>query len=175
MTTQPASDASRVLLDGFTRVGEGVDRILDGIDERHLTWRPDPGANTIAWLVWHLTRVEDDHLAGAFDVGQLWESEGWEGRFGLPLGPGATGYGMSAEDVAKVVAPADLLLGYNRAVRERTERLVAAVGPDDLERVVDERWDPPVTLQVRLVSVISDALQHLGQAAYVRGLAERAG
>ena len=147
--------------------------MLDGIDERHLAWRPDPEANTIAWLVWHLTRVEDDHLAGAFDVPQLWHSDGWEERFGLPLPSGATGYGMDASEVAKVAAPAGLLGEYHRAVADRTCSLVAGVGPDELERVVDERWDPPVTLEVRLVSVISDALQHVGQAAYVRGMAER--
>lgn len=173
MTRTAASDAARLLLDGFSRVREGVDGVLEGIDPLHLTWRPDPEANTIAWLVWHLSRVEDDHLAAAFDQAQIWASEGWEGRFGLPLPSGATGYGMGPAEVAKVKAPADLLLGYYRAVADRTERLVAAVGPDDLARVVDDRWDPPVTLEVRLVSVISDALQHVGQAAYVRGLAER--
>ena len=175
MSSQPASDAARVLLDGFSRVREGVEGVLDGIDERHLNWRADPEANTIAWLVWHLSRVEDDHLADAFDVPQLWGSEGWEDRFGLPLHPRATGYGMDAADVAKVSAPSDLLLGYHQAVAERTSSLVAGVGAQDLERVVDERWDPPVTLGVRLVSVISDSLQHVGQAAYVRGMAERAG
>lgn len=45
----------------------------------------------------------------------------------------------------------------------------------DLKRAVDESWDPPVTLAVRLVSVISDGRQHAGQAAYVRGLVKRAG
>lgn len=175
MTARPASDAARVLLDGFSRVREGVEGVLDGIDERHLTWRTDREANTVAWLVWHLTRVEDDHLAAAFDSAQLWHADGWERRFGLPLPQGATGYGMDAAEVAKVSAPAGLLLDYHRAVAERTQSLVAGVGSGDLERVVDERWDPPVTLEVRLVSVVSDALQHVGQAAYVRGLAERAG
>jgi hypothetical protein len=151
-----------------------VDEVLDGIDERHLTWRPDPEANTIAWLVWHLVRIQDDHVAGAFGLPQLWDSDGWDARFALPYPPAAHGYGMSAEDVGKLSAPTDLLAGYHRAVADRTESLVAEVGEADLARVVDERWDPPVTLEVRLVSVISDDLQHAGQAAYVRGLAERA-
>lgn len=175
MTAQPASDAARLLLDGFARVKEEVAGVLDGIDEDHLTWRPDPDANTVAWLLWHLIRVEDDHVAGAFDRPQLWVSGGWEERFGLPLPEGATGYGMDAAEVAKVAAPADLLLAYHRAVAGQTESLLAGVGPEELQRVVDERWDPPVTLEVRLVSVIADELQHVGQAAYVRGLAERAG
>ncbi len=45
--------------------------------------------------------------------------------------------------------------------------------PADLDVVVDERWDPPVTLGVRLVSVVNEVNQHVGQAAYVRGLLER--
>ncbi len=171
--SNPVTDAARILTDGFSRVREEVAGVLSGIDPDHLTWRPDPEANTIAWLIWHLTRVQDDHLAGAFDVPQLWDSEGWESRFSLPYRPGETGYGMSGADVGLLTAPAELLSGYHEAVAERTGALVSGVGPADLERIVDERWDPPVTLAVRLVSVISDDLQHVGQAAYVRGLAER--
>ena len=52
----------------------------------------------------------------------------------------------------------------------RTVAHLAGLSEADLDRVVDERWDPPVTLGVRLVSVISDDLQHAGQAAYLRGL-----
>lgn len=179
MSPEAASVASQLLLDGFSRVREGVAAVLDDIDEHHLTWRPGPDANTIAWLVWHLTRVQDDHLADAFGRPQLWDSEGWASRFSLPAAPGATGhgatgYGMSPSDVGQVSASADTLLGYHQAVAERTSSLVASMGPGDLDRIVDERWDPPVTLAVRLVSVISDDLQHVGQAAYVRGLAQRA-
>ena len=173
--SNPSSDAARVLADGFSRVREEVSGVLSGIDPRHLDWRPDPEANTIAWLIWHLTRVEDDHLAGAFGVPQLWDSEGWEERFSLPYPAGETGYGMSAADVGRLSVPAELLSGYHEAVAERTATLVSGMGAVDLERIVDERWDPPVTLAVRLVSVISDTLQHVGQAAYVRGLAERTG
>lgn len=175
MTAERSGDVARILVDAFSRVSESVAEVLDGIDDRHLTWRADPEANTVAWLIWHLTRVEDDHLAGAFGVAQLWDSDGWKDRFGLALPADATGYGMDAPEVAKVVAPAGLLRDYHRAVGARTETLLAGLRPDDLHRVVDERWDPPVTLEVRLVSVISDALQHVGQAAYARGLAERAG
>ena len=65
---------------------------------------------------------------------------------------------------------ADLLAGYLRAVTEATKTYVATLGADDLDRVVDEGWDPPVTLGVRFTSVVADDLQHAGQAAYVRGL-----
>jgi hypothetical protein len=140
-----------------------------------LLWRPDGEANTVAWLVWHFTRVQDDHLAKAFGRQQAWHEEGWADRFRLPSGPDETGYGQSPADVGRFVASADLLRGYHEAVATGSGEWVSTLNEPDLARIVDDRWDAPVTLGVRLVSVIADDLQHVGQAANVRGLAERAG
>ena len=68
----------------------------------------------------------------------------------------------------------DVLLGYLDEVDARTREMLRGLTPDDLDRVVDRRWDPPVTLGVRLVSIGDDCLQHVGQAGYVRGLLDRA-
>jgi hypothetical protein len=162
-----------LLVDAFGRIHEAVGEVLDGLDEAQLTWRADPGANSIAWLVWHLTRIEDDHLAAGFGTDQVWLTDGWAERLGLPFDPRAHGYGHSSEDVAAVRTSADLLAGYHDAVHVRTVELVRGVSDSDLDRVVDTRWTPPVTLGVRLVSVIADGLQHVGQAAFVRGVLER--
>jgi len=163
-------DIAALLVELYDRVPPLAAAAVDGLDRDTLARPPAPGANTIAWLVWHLTRVQDDHVADAFGGTQVWTDEGWAERLDLPLPRDATGYGAGPEDVLAVRAPADLLLGYHDAVHARTASLVAGVGADDLARVVDEAWDPPVTLAVRLVSVIEDDLQHAGQAAYVRGL-----
>lgn len=168
-------NSAALLLDSFGRIREVVHDTVEGLTEEELTARVDPDANTVAWLVWHLTRVQDDHLADAFDTDQLWTSDGWADRFALPFPKHATGYGMTSAQVGAVRAPAELLLGYHDAVHARTEELVRTVTNADLERIVDTRWDPPVTLGVRLVSVIADDLQHAGQAAYVRGVVERRG
>ncbi|MFH8838728.1 DUF664 domain-containing protein [Streptomyces sp. NPDC017868] len=168
-------NSAALLLDSFGRIREVVHDTVEGLTEEELTARVDPDANTVAWLVWHLTRVQDDHLADAFDTDQLWTSDGWADRFALPFPKHATGYGMTSAQVGAVRAPAELLLGYHDAVHARTEELVRTVTNADLDRVVDTRWDPPVTLGVRLVSVIADDLQHAGQAAYVRGVVERRG
>ena len=163
-----------VLADGFGRVHGVVHQVLEGIDAQQLTYRLDPRANTIAWLVWHLTRIQDDHVADAADLRQVWTAQGWYDRFGLPFGPEATGYGQDAYDVAAVwVDSGDLLLGYFDAVHAQTTGFVGGLTDEDLDRVVDTRWDPPVTLGVRLVSVVSDDLQHAGQAAFIRGVTER--
>ncbi|MEU9295345.1 DUF664 domain-containing protein [Streptomyces sp. NPDC048266] len=166
-------NSAALLTDSFGRIREVVHEAVEGLAEDRLAERIDPDANSIAWLVWHLTRIQDDHLAGAYDTEQLWTSDGWHERFELPFPATATGYGQTSAQVGKVRAPAELLLGYHDAVHARTVELIGQVTNADLDRVVDTAWDPPVTLGVRLVSVISDDLQHAGQAAYVRGVLER--
>ncbi|GAA3819941.1 mycothiol transferase [Nocardioides panacisoli] len=161
---------AELLTDALDRVEESVEAVLDGLDETALTHRPAPDANTIAWLVWHLTRVQDDHVAGVAGIEQVWIGQGFVDRFGLPFEPRAHGYGHSSEEVAQVRAPAGLLLDYHRATHRQSLDFIAGLGEADLDEVVDSRWDPPVTLGVRLVSVVNDCTQHVGQAAYVRGL-----
>ena len=163
-----------LLTDAFGRVRDSVHRVLGGLDARELLVRIDPDANTIAWLVWHLTRVQDDHIADVMGAEQIWLSAGWVDRFRLTLPPTDTGYGHSSDDVAAVVvdSPA-LLLGYFDEVHDRTLHFLSTLSEADLDRVVDESWTPAVTLGVRLVSVIADDLEHVGQAAFVRGVVKR--
>ena len=163
-----------LLVDAFGRIREVVHQAVSGLGPGDLAFRVDGRANSIAWLVWHLTRIQDDHVAAVAGTEQAWTQDGWADRFGLPFRPSATGYGHGPDDVAAVqVSSADLLTGYHDAVHDRTIAYVQRLTDDDLARVVDEAWDPPVTLGVRLVSVVSDDLQHGGQAAYVRGLLRR--
>jgi uncharacterized damage-inducible protein DinB len=162
-------------MDSFTRVRDGVSDVVAGLSDEDLSFRADADANSIAWLVWHLTRVQDDHVAELAARPQTWTAAGWAQRFALPFDVWDTGYGHKSADVGAVKAGADQLAGYHEAVYEDTVKFLKGLGDDDLDRVVDRRWDPPVTLGVRLVSVIGDDLQHLGQAAFVRGLVQRRG
>lgn len=164
---------AEVLVDAFSRVREEVHAAVEGLSLDELTYRVDPDANSIAWLVWHLTRVQDDHVADAAGVEQVWLAGGWVERFGLPFAKNAHGYGQRSDEVAAVRADAELLTAYYDAVHAQTIGFVDKLTDADLPRVVDEGWDPPVTLGVRLVSVISDDLQHVGQAAFVRGIVLR--
>lgn len=170
----------RLLADAFDRVAEALPGTVEGLDSAGILWQPDPAANSIGWLLWHLARVEDDHLAGvALATGsgsgaQVWLTDGWAARFALPYPDAAIGYGQTATDVAAFdVGDADALLGYYDAVHARTSAIVGALPESALDVVVDDRWDPPVTAAVRLVSVVNDTTAHVGQAAYVRGLVER--
>jgi uncharacterized damage-inducible protein DinB len=162
-----------LLTDAFERIHEIVEDVLDGLTNAEAASRVDGEANSIAWLVWHLTRVQDDHIADVAGTEQAWTSSGWAERFALALEVSDTGYGHGPDQVAAVTADAELLGAYHEAVYANTLQFVQRVTDADLDRVVDERWDPPVTLGVRLISVIADDLQHAGQAAYVRGVLER--
>jgi hypothetical protein len=164
--------AADLLVDGFGRIREVVHEVLDGLRDGDLDYRPDSQANSICWLIWHLTRVQDDHIAGVSGLRQVWFS-GFQERFGLPLDPADIGYGHDADQAGAVHAPRDLLAGYHDETCEQTLGFVSKLTDADLATVVDEYWDPPVTMAVRLVSVLSDDLQHAGQAAYLKGLIER--
>lgn len=166
-------DIGELLVDAFGRVREATHGVVDGASRAVLTFRPDPEANSVAWLVWHLTRIQDDHVAAVAGAEQRWFADGWCERFGLPFAPDETGYGQDRVDVAAVDLDASLLRGYFDAVHEATIAFVSSLEPGDLDRIVDERWDPPVSLGVRLISVVEDDIAHVGQAAYVRGVAER--
>ncbi|WP_026360168.1 mycothiol transferase [Amycolatopsis nigrescens] len=163
-----------LVADGFGRIRGSVHQVLDGLDAGLISERIDPGANSIGWLIWHLTRVQDDHLAELAGTEQVWTEQGWADRFGLPLHPSDTGYGHGQDEVAAVrVESPDLLTAYHDAVHGTTVSWLAGLRAQDLDRIVDRAWDPPVTMGARLVSVLADDLQHVGQAAFLRGLLER--
>jgi uncharacterized damage-inducible protein DinB len=161
---------AELLTDGFGRVQEVVHQVVDGLSAEQLAWQAAEDANSIAWLVWHLTRVQDSHIAEVADTEQVWTADGWVDRFALPFPADATGYGQDPGEIAGVVVGADLLAGYYDAVHERTLEYLAKLTDPDLDRVVDTNWTPHVTLGVRLVSVLDDDIQHAGQAAFVRGI-----
>ena len=162
--------SNELLLDAFGRVREIVDATLDGLDDETLVRRAAGNGNSIAWLIWHLSRIEDTQVASAAGLPQVWTSQGFAGRFGLPLPEHDTGYGHSSDNVDAVRAPRELFADYYEAVHRQTVEVLNSLGDDDLDGVVDTRWDPPVTFGVRLVSTVADCLQHVGQAAYARGL-----
>jgi uncharacterized damage-inducible protein DinB len=160
-----------LLIELYDRIPPLVSGVADGLDAADLQWRPSPEANSIAWLLWHLIRVQDHHISEVRETPQVWTTGDWSSRFHLEPDPRNTGYGHSADDVATVRPDGpEALTSYCDAVTSRTRTFLAGLDEPALDRVVDKRWDPPVTLGVRLVSVAEDDIQHAGQAAYVRGL-----
>ena len=160
-----------VLRDAFTRLIEHVENLTDGLTDETAFFRPTSTANSIAWLIWHSARQQDVQVSDIAGTEQVWLRDGWVDRFGLDLPREDMGYGHSPDEVDRVRVSADLLAGYAHAVHKATLEYIASVTPDELSRIVDSHWDPPVTARVRLVSIIDDGAQHLGQAAYIRGIA----
>jgi uncharacterized damage-inducible protein DinB len=167
-------DVRQLLIELFDRIPEHVQEAVEGLSAAELATAPEPGSNTIGWLVWHLIRVQDHHVAELLDEDQLWVTGDWPERFGLTPDPTNTGYGHTRREMERVRPDgAGALVEYYAAVAARTRDLLQRLTEADLDRVVDERWRPPVTLGVRLVSVADDDIQHAGQATYVRGLLAR--
>jgi hypothetical protein len=171
------ASAGDVLIDAFERVRGTVHRVLDGLEHEQLAARLDPEANTIAWLLWHVARGQDAQIADVAGLEQLWLGSGWSARFALPFSDSASGFGQSPTEVAQVAESSEVtakLLGdYFDAVHEMTVAYVSSLSETGLDRIVDTRWNPPVTVAVRLVSIINDATQHVGQAAFIKGVISR--
>lgn len=165
-----------VLIDAYTRIQELVHIATDGLDVDQLMYRPEPGANNISWLVWHLTRIQDDHCSEIAGIDQLWADADVRAATGIDRGPDATGQGDGPEDVAGL-RPSSVaaLVAYHDAVTARTMEYLDAADPADLDRIIDDSWDPPVSVGVRLISVVSDNIQHAGQARYLNGIIGRIG
>jgi hypothetical protein len=172
MSQSADSDAARELLrDSFTRLIEHVNDLTDDLTDEVSFFRPNGTANSIAWLIWHSARIQDAQVAAIAETEQVWDTGGWVDRFALDLPRDSHGYGHTADEVGKVRVSADLLAGYYHAVHKMTLAYIASISVDELARIVDDNWNPPVTASMRLVSIIDDCAQHLGQAAYIRGIA----
>jgi hypothetical protein len=167
-------DVAELLAELFGRVDEHISEILDDLEPSLLDEPPEEGSNPIGWLVWHITRVTDAHIAEILEVDQQWAADGWADRFGRDPDPSDVGFGHTTEQVAAFRSgSASLLADYWAAVWERTQGVLGSTTAEELDRIVDRRWDPPVTLGVRLVSIADDAVQHSGQAAYAKGMLQR--
>ena len=165
-------EGTKLLADALGRIKGGLERALTGVSLEELHRLPQSDCNSIAWLAWHLTRVQDDHISSLASREQAWTDEGWHTRFGLEPDPSNVGWGHTPEQVAAFRSPdAQTLLDYHAAVMKRSTGYLATLGPADLGRVLNEpQWATSVTVGVRLVSVVNDGTEHMGQINYLRGL-----
>lgn len=166
-----------LVTDGYTRISEVLERALNGLTIDDLRWQPRTDSNSIGWLTWHLTRIQDDHIAALMGEEQLWTKEGWYTKFNRPADPKDRGFGHTPEQVAAFESPdTEILLSYHRAVSERSKSFFLTIPEDELDRELNEpQYQPLPTVGVRIISVLSDNLQHAGQVAYIRGLIQGMG
>ncbi|MCU1502156.1 MAG: hypothetical protein JWM12_1510 [Ilumatobacteraceae bacterium] len=121
-------------------VGGGVtyqDLVLGGLDEAQLRLRPANELNSLAWLVWHMTRCEDVAINVAIaDQPQVLD-DGWPDKLGISRVD--IGTGMTPSEVAELSEQinVDALISYRHAVGRRTREVIDAVTDAEIERPVD--------------------------------------
>ena len=166
-------ESNAIVIDALGRIQNTIRRVLDGMTPDQLYYRPAENSNSTAWVIWHLTRVQDHHISDMGGLEQLWTSEGWHARFGMEADGKNTGTGHTPRDVAKIQPDAETLQSYYDAVYERTKTVLSSLTSEDMDRELDEpQYNPLPTIGVRCASIISDNTQHVGQAAYIKGLAQ---
>ncbi|GAA1488673.1 mycothiol transferase [Brachybacterium sacelli] len=164
-------DALDILRDLTSRPRDAAAQLRAQLNPVSLNARPGGHDNSVAWLLWHSGREIDAQLAGLTGDEQVWTSQGFSERFDLGAVGDTVGYGHSSQEARGVlVEDGDLLLAYLDATLDAMDLYLEGVTAADLDDVVDEAWDPPVTRGARLVSILDDAIQHLAQAAYALGM-----
>ncbi len=159
----------QLVIDTYVRTAQVLERALDGLTVDDLNQQPHPDCNSMGWLTWHLSRVQDRAVSDLIGEDQLWVKDKWYAKFNRSPDPADTGVGHSPEDLMAFRSPdVRTLLKYHHAVLERSQRYLSNLSPTDLGRELNNPRAP--TVGARLTGILSDNLQHAGQVAYVRGL-----
>ncbi len=149
-----------------------VDSAMEGLDQETINRIPAEQCNSIAWILWHMSRVVDTFVNTRFQSRpQLWIAGGWHQRFGMGDDPDDRGVGWTMEQVASW-SPPDLSvqLGYHQAVREAAAGYLSSATEADLAEVkVIPPAPEPRTVANALGQMVWDAVAHGGQIAYLRG------
>ena len=158
----------QLLTNTFIRISQVLETSLRGLTSDDLNAHPRPDCNSIGWLAWHLTRVQDRAISGFIGEEQLWLREGWHVRFNRPHDAQDFGLGHNPEDLVLFKSPdTQTLLDYHHAVLEQTKSYLKNLTESDLVQKIDHPKFP--TIGARLVAIISDNFQHAGQIAYLHG------
>ena len=166
-------NARDVLREAASRPATEAKALVNTLPAGALNAHAGGHTNSIAWLLWHAGRQMDVQLAQLNGEPQVWHSQGFDARFNLGELGDTVGYGHTAEQArAVVVEDAALLVKYLGAATATLSEYIAGLSEADLDDVIDTSWTPHVTRGVRLVSMIDDAAQHVGQAAYASGILE---
>jgi len=170
-------DWKEILSDGYGRILEQLSHSLKGLTREDLNWQPKHDCNSMGWLAWHLTRQQDAQISDLTGEEQIWVAEKWHAKFNRPADPDDSGFGHTPDQVAAFESPdVKTIIGYQRAVLERSRKYFSKLTKNDLDRELNEPWFKPLpTVGVRLISILGDSLMHAGQVAYVRGLRQGKG
>ena len=159
----------QLLLNVFERASVILEKALEGLTQDDLNYLPNQDCNSIAWLTWHLTRVQDSAISSLIGKEQLWIVEKWYSKFSRNPDPNDRGNGHNSEDVSNFQSPdSKTLLEYYYAVLKQTKEYIDKLSIVELGREIDNPRNPTVGL--RLAGIINDNIQHVGQIAYLHGM-----
>ena len=151
------------------RSQEYLTRALDGLTQKEAAWSPGPECNSIAFTLWHMTRVEDFFIIRVIQgKTELYEVEGWREKLGTPAK--VTGARFTAEELqAWPVPKLETLRGYAESVREKTLALLQSVTSEELNAVPKPDRSPE-SVGAIFGRIITEVAMHVGQMAYLRGI-----
>ena len=166
-----------MLSGAYAGVLRTLEYTLEGLSVADINWQPKPDCNSIGWLAWHPTRFQDMQISDFMGEEQLWIKDGWYKKWGRKADPKESGGGMKPTDLAKFKSPdAKTVLGYHKAVLERSQKYFPTMKKAALDKVMEGLpFKPPPTVGAMLIIILSDSLQHAGQASYVRGMLQGMG
>ena len=165
--------ANEGLLIAHQRNWEMIDVALETLDDSLLARQPAEDCNSVAWIMWHMSRVVDTFIHTRLQGSpQLWLECGWAQKFGMDADPEDRGVGWTGEQVSAWKVPAkDVQLGYYNAVKAAAEKYISSLSDADLQviSVIPPTLEPR-SVAAALGQMTWDAVAHGGQIAYLRGL-----
>ena len=164
------TDFRDAIKSGLTEFLDGLKKAVNGLTPAELRWQPTLASNPIAWIVWHMARVEDRWVNRVLSGGvELWISEGWHKKFGMT--EEAHGYGETMEQVRAMPDLAMFeLLAYFDAVRKSTLAHLERMTPEQLGATYPHSRLKGITGAWILGHILVEESQHLGQVAFIRGV-----
>jgi uncharacterized damage-inducible protein DinB len=143
-------------------------RAVEGLTHEEITWTPAPHSNSLAFILWHVTKAEDFWVNRVIKRGsEIDATEGWRGKLGTP-DDGGTGY--SEEQLQAWPTPRlEDLRAYAQAVHEKTVAFLDSITPERLLEV-PEPERPQETVGDILAHLITEIALHVGQIDYLRGV-----
>jgi hypothetical protein len=145
-----------------------VKRTLEELPQEQLYYQPTPDTNSIAWLVWHLSRWRDRISAAVAGEPEVWVGDGWADRFGMTAD--RTGLGDTPEQVASFRPGLADLSGYAEAAHQALVQRVSRLTPQQWEAEIEYQPGSRRPAWRALVSVVEDSAEHTGQVNYLRGM-----
>ena len=164
-------DAVTFIWDTLRQVQLRLLATCQGLTQDQVLWRPTPYANNIGFILWHLTRGEDNVISNlSSPEPTLWVSQGWHEKFNQPVEAPDPGDRMGLQSLP--IPGLDVLLGYSEAVHEKSQSFFSALPGERLDQAPDPTR-PQRTVAAALRHLITHKNNHHGQIDYIRGLQDQ--